>query len=365
MGIVHAKEVTAKALTQYLLDFLQEHGIPIQKLRGLGFDGASAMSGSKGGVQIQMRYHSPSALYVHCRCHQLQLAAVYAANEYNEVKKVFGTLLTMWKAFHYSPKKAEKLTEIQAVPEAPEIVVTKPSDTRWLARERCVCAVRKTLPALVTTFETIYEDSGDAEAYGLSKLLCTYKFVASLYMLCDILHTVAKLHGSLQSKEFNLATVPVMVCGTIKRLQELKEHPATSTWFKDLLKVVTETSQSSLQDVSVSEADKTSFLSRIYRPYIQSVIDHISSRMESSDFFLLSQYLIQFIYLILKNLYQLMVWRSCSPLLIFMERSRHCPLKVTLEFQSQMMILTKQKQNGKSFVGFFSSSIDLNQGFRR
>ena len=104
-------------------------------------------------------------------------------------------------------------------------------------------------------------------------------------MLCDILHTVAKLHGSLQSKELNLATVPVMVSGTIKRFQELKEHPATSTWFKDHLKVFTETSQSSLQDVSVSEADKTSFLSRIYRPYIQSVIDHISSRMESSDIF--------------------------------------------------------------------------------
>ena len=39
----------------------------------------------------------------------------------------------------------------------------------------------KTLPALVTTFETMYEDSGDAEAYGLSKLLRTYKFVANLY----------------------------------------------------------------------------------------------------------------------------------------------------------------------------------------
>ena len=71
-------------------------------------------------------------------------------------------------------------------------------------------------------------------------------------------------------------------------LQELKEHPATSTWFKDHLKVFTETSQSSLRDVSVSEADKTSFLSRIYRPYIATecdIIYHISSRMESSDIF--------------------------------------------------------------------------------
>ena len=91
----------------------------------------------------------------------------------------------------------------------------------------------------------------------VSKLLCTYKFVASLYMLCDILHTVAKLHGSLQSKELNLATVPVMVSGTIKLLQELKEHPATRTWFKDHLKVFNETSQSS-QNHSVLEGEKNS-----------------------------------------------------------------------------------------------------------
>ena len=76
-------------------------------------------------------------------------------------------------------------------------------------------------------------------------------------------------------------------------------------------------------------------------------------------------YLIQFIYLILKNLYQLMVWISCAPLLIFMERSRHCPLKVTLEFQSHMLILTKQKQNGKSFVGFFFTQHRSESGLQK
>ncbi len=49
---------------------------------------------------------------------------------------MLGTLLTIWKAFHYSPKKAEKLAEIEAV-----LKMLKPSDTRWLAQERCVCAV--------------------------------------------------------------------------------------------------------------------------------------------------------------------------------------------------------------------------------
>ena len=62
LGIVHAHKVTAGHLAQYLLDFLHDRDIPIQKLRGLGFDGASVMSGSRSGVQVRMRYHSPSAL---------------------------------------------------------------------------------------------------------------------------------------------------------------------------------------------------------------------------------------------------------------------------------------------------------------
>jgi hypothetical protein len=170
----------------------------------------------------------------------------------------------MWKAFHYSPKKAEKLAEVQAVLNAPEIKITKPSDTRWLARERCVQAVGKCLPALVSTFGSIYDNSGDAEAYGLSRLLCTYKFVGCLFMLCDVLHTVAKLHGSLQSKELDLATVPVMVDATIKRLRELKEKPASSTWFKDHLTVFSESTLPNFNTVTISEAEKVSFLSGIY-----------------------------------------------------------------------------------------------------
>ena len=82
---------------------------------------------------------------------------------------------------------------------------------QWLARERCVHPVRLSLPALIHTFEDNYEENGDAEAYGLAKLLRKYKFAACLHMLCDILHTDAKIQGSLQAKQLNLAMVPIMV----------------------------------------------------------------------------------------------------------------------------------------------------------
>ena len=71
---------------------------------------------------------------------------------------MFGTLLTIWKVFHYSPKKAEKLAHIEAVLKTPELKMLKPSDIQWLAQERCVCAMRQMLPAIVATFEAIYEE---------------------------------------------------------------------------------------------------------------------------------------------------------------------------------------------------------------
>ena len=108
----------------------------------------------------------------------------------------------------------------------------KPSDTRWLARERVMCAVLRSLPKLVNTFEEIYEETGDAEAHSPSPYpLTKYTTVACIYMLSDVLHTVAKRQRSLQGKEVDLVCVPGMVESTTKRLKELKENTNSSTWF--------------------------------------------------------------------------------------------------------------------------------------
>ena len=191
----------------------------------------------------------------------------------------------MWKAFHYSPKKAENLTEIQTLFNEPELKLLKPSDTRWLAREMCVWSVRRSLPALVRTFEEIYDEKGDADAYGLAKLLCKYKFVTCLYMLCDVLHTIAKLQGNLKAKSLDLAGVPTMVSSTIERLRELKECPSSSTWFKDHTAVFSNPKQLGDKQIIVAESDQAYFLQNIYCPYIQGVINHVSSRLKSSDVF--------------------------------------------------------------------------------
>ena len=56
-----------------------------------------------------------------------------AANNTPGIAHVYKALTTLWKHFHYSPKQAECLKEVQSVLELPKMKVIKPSDTHWLA----------------------------------------------------------------------------------------------------------------------------------------------------------------------------------------------------------------------------------------
>ena len=170
-------------------------------------------------------------------------------------------------------QESGKLKEIQAESQYLAVKMQKPTDTRWLARERAVRAVRLSLPALVSTFKEIYDETGDAEAHGIAILSTKYKTVACIYMLCDVLHTVAALQAS----------VPAMVESTTRRLMELKENVNTCTWFKNHSSVFTDDAQLGTKNIVVTEEEKNLFLHKVYRRYVQSIVDHINGRMESTD----------------------------------------------------------------------------------
>ncbi len=54
-----------------IVQSLESLGLSLSNLRGLGYDGASTMSGVKAGVQARIREKQPKALYTHCAGHSL------------------------------------------------------------------------------------------------------------------------------------------------------------------------------------------------------------------------------------------------------------------------------------------------------
>jgi hypothetical protein len=58
-----------------------QYQLPLSKVRGQGYDGANNMKGHVNGLKKLIMDESPSAYYVHCFAHQLQLTLVAVAKE--------------------------------------------------------------------------------------------------------------------------------------------------------------------------------------------------------------------------------------------------------------------------------------------
>ena len=196
--ILPLKKANGESIYSALVEHCRETNIQLGRLLGKGYDGAATISGDRTGFQRRLKKLSPHALFVHCRCHVLQLASVQAANVTPGDKHT--TLITLWKFFNNSPKRAESLKEIQKVLDLPELKIVKPSDTRWLAHERCVKAAKASYSSIVIALENIYETSHEPESLGLSKTLSSHSTIAAMYLLDYILPQVAKLSRALQTK---------------------------------------------------------------------------------------------------------------------------------------------------------------------
>ena len=70
---------TADALATQFVDALNKIGVPVDKMRAQGYNGASVMSGHIIGVQARVRRVNPKAVYIHCRAHVLNLCIVHAS----------------------------------------------------------------------------------------------------------------------------------------------------------------------------------------------------------------------------------------------------------------------------------------------
>ena len=90
------------------------------------------------------------------------------------------------------PNMSESLKEIEKALNLPELEIVKSSDTRWLAHECCVKAVKASYSSIVLTLEN-YETSHEPEALGLSEALSSHSTIAAMYLLDYILPQLAKL----------------------------------------------------------------------------------------------------------------------------------------------------------------------------
>ena len=93
---MHATKLDAASLTQYITDTLKRLNVPLGDCVSQCFDGASVMSGECSGVQARIREVAPSALYIHCTAHRLNLVLVDCVKSVRPAADFFSLLETLY-----------------------------------------------------------------------------------------------------------------------------------------------------------------------------------------------------------------------------------------------------------------------------
>ena len=89
IGVVHVNDTSSLSLKKAIEALFVSHGLAMTQIRGQGYDGASNMKGGIKGLKTLIMQESPSAYYVHCFAHQLQLVLVAVAKGNTDCKGFF------------------------------------------------------------------------------------------------------------------------------------------------------------------------------------------------------------------------------------------------------------------------------------
>ena len=217
-GFREASDLTGAGLASKLLAKLTTASIPVSYEVGQGYDGAATMSGCKNGVQKHIRDQYPTAMYVHCISHCLNLCLM-KAGQVTGIKKAVTLMNKIAIFYHDSSKGTRNLQEAvqQKCKESLRISLKQYCATRWVEKQGEVRVFKQLLPAVCASLDDIAMWPGDANGKALlfSASLNDASVVA-LEVLVSVLEVTKPLSLRLQgaTQDIHYACESVRDCIT-------------------------------------------------------------------------------------------------------------------------------------------------------
>ena len=164
--------LSADAITTRICNYLKDDIIiNMNKIRGIGTDGASTMLGCRNGVVAQLKRITPSAIGVHCTAHRLNLASSQAGESIPYVNKFNVIIRQLFDFYANSAVRTAGLEAIQSFIQEKQSKLLEPCSTRWLSIERSVQRIKECFISVVLSLEREGSERSEAKAIGLSKLV--------------------------------------------------------------------------------------------------------------------------------------------------------------------------------------------------
>ncbi|KAL6554076.1 hypothetical protein OROMI_019749 [Orobanche minor] len=242
LGLVHVTDTAATSLEKGIDKLFSSCNLSISSLRGQGYDGASNMKGEFKGLKSLILKRNPTAYYVHCFAHQLQLTIVAVAKKHTSIGSFFNTVTRLSNVVGGSCKRRdlfresqkEKMEEGIANDEIntgrglnQEMALKRPGDTRWSSHYGTLINLMHLFSSVVDVLEYVVENGNDdaqrAEADDLLDIMNHFEFVFVLHLMRQILGITHELSQVLQKKDQDIVNAMHLVKVAKSRLQVMRD----------------------------------------------------------------------------------------------------------------------------------------------
>ncbi|CAI6354560.1 unnamed protein product [Macrosiphum euphorbiae] len=210
----------SESLTSAILNFLEQSNIQNIPIVAQSYDGAAVMSGKRAGVQTKLKEYYPSAIYVHCMAHRINLVVI-----------------DMSLYVHFSrPSTNFKLKEMQNKLNIKATTLMAISDTRWVCRIQNCDAVYNNFEVLIEVLNDevdLNKDMDVAQAIGLLSSIQKASFIIYLIILQDVLKVINILSNQLQKKTSTLGEASNIIFGVIQTFENYRSsNKFSEIWSK-------------------------------------------------------------------------------------------------------------------------------------
>ncbi len=238
IGLYQVDSTQSSTLVATIHDVLQRVNVSIIKLRGQCYDGASSMSGSRGGVAVQLQKEEPRALYTHCYGHALNLACSDAVKNCKVMRDALDTTYELIKLVKKSPRRDSTLQKLkEQMPEdSPGIRVLCP--TRWTVRAEALHSILANYEVLQMLWEESLDFVKDTEMrsqiQGVSSCMMSFDFFFGVSLGELLLKHSDNLSKTLQASSMSAAEGQKIADMTVRTLQSIRSDENFLLFWKSI-----------------------------------------------------------------------------------------------------------------------------------
>ncbi len=217
-------DLTGAGIAEKIVSELLKENIDLTGLVGIALDGAAAMSGHTNGAQAHIRLRYPTAVYVHCASHSLNLV-ISDSSKCQSIRNCWGAIQAITSFFTFG-KRLRCLEEniLSKDPTSKRIRLPTFTDTRWIDRHDGVLLFKEFLPAIKDSLEQIstWPGKGDSLANMYLKSLDS-EFIVSITVLEAVLSRTRPVAKMLQQPSIDLKEAMELVSNLQELLQSWRQ----------------------------------------------------------------------------------------------------------------------------------------------